>query len=75
MGVLDLLLSGTIKQIEAMTKINHCTDDEGHFDLPCNNAVVSPLFGALRIAFPELDPISEPVPLLAGRFEVPELAT
>lgn len=54
MGIIVLLLSAAIKQIEAMTKIDHGADDEGHFDLPCSNAVVSPFFGLLWIAFPEV---------------------
>lgn len=47
MGILGLLLSAAIKQIEAMTKIDHGADDEGHFDLPCSNAAVVCFFGAI----------------------------
>ena len=47
MGILGLLLSASIKQIEAMTKINHGADDEGHFDLPGRNAAAVCFFGAI----------------------------
>jgi hypothetical protein len=73
-GALECLIGNThrfevldIQQIEAVSQIDHRTEHGGMLD-PC--ALMCPLVGTLVAVFPEIDPVAQPVVVVATHPEI-----